>query len=383
MTIAPPEIEAFQRLSLFMKDISIVTGHLSKMMTSNYSLSHSTSRRRERKPTARSEAWKKDHFQGKSRSYDSLSFPPTANIKSRSPRTTKDFNFKSFQRTGSQSDSKDQKGIATKQKMQDESNFKDELATNTAYRRTVKTFISNPDISTQSHSPYGSGTLEASSVPKAICNGTMIKEIITKEEYSNNFDIKSTNTNTITTNENPKTQKRTTTSNNRPLSSNQPYTNNNEIYNIKEEKSRLNTSRTSSSINKMELVSRNLTMTENNEKAISNKIENYIERKLNNKPISKKATVSNKLKIITACIDIEEDIYQLLNSNTWISKLDTTIKHILQEENYCEEILNSIKKVTLKFFYYSTEDRNHFYHTDTHIQEIITRIQESYTFLLD
>ncbi|MBW0579568.1 hypothetical protein O181_119283 [Austropuccinia psidii MF-1] len=86
--MAPPEIEAFQCLSLFMKDISIFTGHLSKMMTSNYSLSDSTSYCREKKPTAWSEAWKKDHFQGKSRSYDSLSRSPTAKIQSRSPKAT-------------------------------------------------------------------------------------------------------------------------------------------------------------------------------------------------------------------------------------------------------------------------------------------------------
>ncbi|MBW0489334.1 hypothetical protein O181_029049 [Austropuccinia psidii MF-1] len=107
MTIAPHEIEAFQHLSLFIKDIRIVTCHQSKMMTSNYSLSHSTSCCRGRNPTAWPEAWKKGHPQDESCSYDYLSSPPTANAKSRIPSTTKDFNFESFQRTGSQSGSKD------------------------------------------------------------------------------------------------------------------------------------------------------------------------------------------------------------------------------------------------------------------------------------
>ncbi|MBW0558848.1 hypothetical protein O181_098563 [Austropuccinia psidii MF-1] len=56
--MAPPEIKGFQLLSLFMKDISIVTGHLSKMMTSNYSSDHSTSCCQQGKPTARSNSWK-------------------------------------------------------------------------------------------------------------------------------------------------------------------------------------------------------------------------------------------------------------------------------------------------------------------------------------
>ncbi|MBW0512435.1 hypothetical protein O181_052150 [Austropuccinia psidii MF-1] len=108
MTIAPHEIEAFQCLSLFMKDISIFTGHISKMMTSNYSLSHSTSCCWGRGPTARSEAWKKDHLQGKSCSYDSLSLPPTEKIQSNSPKTTDELSSRSTQPKGSQYSSKNQ-----------------------------------------------------------------------------------------------------------------------------------------------------------------------------------------------------------------------------------------------------------------------------------
>ncbi|MBW0566093.1 hypothetical protein O181_105808 [Austropuccinia psidii MF-1] len=153
----------------------------------------------------------------------------------------------------------EEKTMATKKK-QYESNFKEELATNTAYRRTVKTFISDPDIST--------------------------------------------NANTITTNKNPKTKKRTMKNNNRPFSSNQPDTNNNEIYSIKEEKSRPTTSRASSRINKIDLATIDTTInknkeetidvtdTENNEIRILNKIKDYIEKKKNDQPITTKIQIS-------------------------------------------------------------------------------------------
>ncbi|MBW0555100.1 hypothetical protein O181_094815 [Austropuccinia psidii MF-1] len=129
-----------------MKDSRIVTGHLSKRMTSNYSFSYSRSRCRRRKPTTRLEAWKKDHFQGKSCSYDNLSLHTIANIQSRSPKTTKDFNFKSFQCTGSQLGDEDQKTITTKQKHLHKSNFKENLATNTAYRIAFNPFVPYRDI---------------------------------------------------------------------------------------------------------------------------------------------------------------------------------------------------------------------------------------------
>ncbi|MBW0593993.1 hypothetical protein O181_133708 [Austropuccinia psidii MF-1] len=147
MTIAPHEIEAFQRLSLFMKDISIVTGHLSKMMTGNYSLNHSTSRRRGRKPTARSETWKKDHSQEEFCNYDKLSLHPTAILRSRSPRTTKELNLKSFQLTGSQLSDEDRKTVTTITKNQNKSSFIDNSTTNTASednsRNNIINFSSN------------------------------------------------------------------------------------------------------------------------------------------------------------------------------------------------------------------------------------------------
>ncbi|MBW0488092.1 hypothetical protein O181_027807 [Austropuccinia psidii MF-1] len=54
--------ETFHRMSLSFKDVSLVTGHLSKMMTSRYSFNHSTCPRRRRKPTTCSEGWKIRHF---------------------------------------------------------------------------------------------------------------------------------------------------------------------------------------------------------------------------------------------------------------------------------------------------------------------------------
>ncbi|MBW0497443.1 hypothetical protein O181_037158 [Austropuccinia psidii MF-1] len=331
MTIAPHEIEAFQHLSLFVKGIRIVTGHLSKMMTSNYSLSHSTSCRRRKKPTAWSEAWKKDRSQGEICSYDNLSLHPTANIQSRSPRTTKEFNLKSLQLTGSQLSDEDQKTITTMKKNQHKSNFKDYLATNKAYRIKDKPFILNPDG---------------------------------KRIY----------TNTIKTKSNPSTQKRTTMGdNNRPLSSNQPDTNSYKICNKEEQKVQLNTSRTSSSINKIEFETIDATDTENKEEVILNKIVNYIERKIKNQPISTKEKVSTKLKNITTYIDNKEDIYYLLNSDNHISRLNTSITTILREEKCSEGILNQDEKVILRYFIF-TNDRNNFYHTDKSIQELITKI---------
>ncbi|MBW0541334.1 hypothetical protein O181_081049 [Austropuccinia psidii MF-1] len=115
-------------------------------MISSCSINHSSSCHQGIKPTAQSEAWKKDH----SCSYDNLSWHPTTNIQSRSPRTTKDFNLKFFRRTGSQSGSKDQKIIATKQKMQDKSNFIDNSETNTELedksRNTITNNLSNTAV---------------------------------------------------------------------------------------------------------------------------------------------------------------------------------------------------------------------------------------------
>ncbi|MBW0549768.1 hypothetical protein O181_089483 [Austropuccinia psidii MF-1] len=351
--MGPPESKAFQRLSLLMKDISIVTSQLSKMMTSNYSLNDSTSHRRGKKPKAHSEAWKKNHSQGECCSYGSLSLRPTANLQSRSPRTTKDFNLKFFRCTGSQSCGKEEKTMATKKKKY-KSNFKDTLATNTSYR--------------------------TASIPKAIDNSTMTKEIITKEEYDTHFDSKSTNANTIKANSNLSIQKRTKTMNDkRTLSSNQLDTNNNEIYNIKEEKSRPTTSRASSRIDEIKLATIDTTVNKNEETTILNKIVNYIERKIKNQPIPTKGRVSTTLKNITTYIDNRKDIYHLLNSDNHIDNLYISTRDILKGEKCSEGILNKDKLVILKYFIYSTTDRNNFYHTDKNIQEIITKIQKTYT----
>ncbi|MBW0581701.1 hypothetical protein O181_121416 [Austropuccinia psidii MF-1] len=176
--------------------------------------------------------------------------------------------------------------MATKKK-QYKSNFKDTLATNTTYR-TI-------------------------SVPKAINNSTMPKEIITKEEYNTNFDSRSTNANAIKANSNPSIQKRTTTTNNKTALSSNQFT----------------ASRTSSNTNKVELATIkatvtenkeemiNVTVTENEEETIFNKVVKYIEIKINNQPILTKERISTTLKNITTYIDNKQDIYHLLNSNTW------------------------------------------------------------------
>ncbi|MBW0589602.1 hypothetical protein O181_129317 [Austropuccinia psidii MF-1] len=101
-------------------------------MTSNCSTNHSNSCHWGREPTAWSQAWKKDHYQDESSSYDSLSLCPTANLQFRSLRTTKDFNFNSFQHKSSQLGDKDLKTTMTKQKLQQKSNVKNDTATNTA-----------------------------------------------------------------------------------------------------------------------------------------------------------------------------------------------------------------------------------------------------------
>ncbi|MBW0550579.1 hypothetical protein O181_090294 [Austropuccinia psidii MF-1] len=108
MTMAPPETKALQCLSLFMKDLSIVTCHLSKIMTSNNSSSHFAFCCWGRKPTTHSESWKKYCSQDKYCSYDSISLPPTAKIQSRSPKTANELSLRSMQPTGSQYISRNQ-----------------------------------------------------------------------------------------------------------------------------------------------------------------------------------------------------------------------------------------------------------------------------------
>ncbi|MBW0545067.1 hypothetical protein O181_084782 [Austropuccinia psidii MF-1] len=356
--MVPPEIEAFQRLALFMKDISIVTGHLSKMMTSNYSFNDSTSRHWGKKPTAHLESWKEDHFQGKSWSYDSLSRPPTAKIQSRSPKTTDELSSRSTQPTGSQYSSKHQEETQ---------------------RNKYSKSLTEADCMDNTGSEVCSGNTTVNfsleSILSPACKPNVLKD------YS-----KEINTNTIKANRNPSIQKRTTTTNNkRTLSSNQPTT-----------------SRTSSNTNKIDtsiliktMVNKekqpkykvtnstktiiDTTATKNEEETILLKILNYIERKINNQSISTKERVSTTLKNIATYFYNKADIYNLLNSDNHIDKLYITIRNILQKKKWCEGILNKDKSVILKYFIYSTTNRKSFYHTNENIQEIITKIQQTYT----
>ncbi|MBW0509290.1 hypothetical protein O181_049005, partial [Austropuccinia psidii MF-1] len=203
----PPEIEAFQCLSLFMKDISIVTGHLSKMMTSNYSFNYSTSCRWGRKPTTWSEAWSRNNITNSS--------------------------------------------------------------SNTAYNTAFKPFVPDPDINRQSHFTYESGSPQNSSAPLRITTSISTKKNFSREGYSINFDSQKFKAKTMEKDKNP-TTKTTISNDNRPLSCNQPETSNNEIYNIKEEKSQPTTSSASSRINKIELATIDTTINKNEEETILN-----------------------------------------------------------------------------------------------------------------
>ncbi|MBW0530273.1 hypothetical protein O181_069988 [Austropuccinia psidii MF-1] len=212
-------------MSLFWKDMSFVTGNLSKVITTNYSFNHSNSCHWGSKPG------KKDHSQDKSCSYESLSLRPTANMQSRSFKTTKDFNLKSFRCTGSQLGDEDQKTITKKQKHQHKSNLKDNLASNKAYSIVYKPFVPYPDINRRAHLTFVSGSLQASSAPQPISTSIPTKKNFTGEEYSSNFDSKKINSKTIEKDKNPSTNTKTTISNIKiPLSINQPYTNSYKIY---------------------------------------------------------------------------------------------------------------------------------------------------------
>ncbi|MBW0539303.1 hypothetical protein O181_079018 [Austropuccinia psidii MF-1] len=385
--MVPPEIEAFERMSLFMKDISIVTGHLSKMITSNYSFNYSTSRRRGRKPTTWLEAWRGDHFQGKSCSYDSLSLSPTENLQSKSPRTTKELNLKCFRHKCSQLSDEDQKTVTTITKNQHKASFIDDPTTNTASEDNSRNNIINSSSNTaddpismvsitnssenvRSGLFYNGRTSESGKPP--ILNDTLVQKTIITSKTSNVSCIDRTKTkaSTIKTKNDTSTKTKTT---NTTITENKEETIDATATKNKEE-----TIDVTATKNKEETI--DATATKNEEETILIKLVNYIERKIKNQPISTKERVSTTLKKITTYIDNEEDIYYLLNSDYHISRLSVSITKILQKEKLSEGILNRDEMIILEFFYnYSINNRNNFYHTDKNIQEIITKIQQTYT----
>ncbi|MBW0464843.1 hypothetical protein O181_004558 [Austropuccinia psidii MF-1] len=274
-------------------------------MTSNCSSEYSTSRRRGRKPTSRSEAWKKDHSQYESCSYDSLPLHPTANLQSRSPKTTKDFNLKLFRCTGSHSGGKAQKTIATKKKTQDTSKLIDDSATNTAYSVAFKPFVPDPDINRQAHFTYKSGSLQTSSALLPIATSIPAEKIVSRGEQSKNCNDKN-NASTIKTNSNISTHIRTTTANvNRPLSIIQPDTNIHEIYKTEKQNFKSITGSTSSNPNKIEFSTLDATINKNKEEATTNTTINK------NKEEATTNTTINKNKeeatINTAITEKEEE----------------------------------------------------------------------------
>ncbi|MBW0481955.1 hypothetical protein O181_021670 [Austropuccinia psidii MF-1] len=304
--MVPPEIEAFQHLSLFMKDISIVTGHLSKMMTSNYSFNYSTSCRRGRKPMTRLEAWKKDHSQEEFCNYDKLSLHSTAILRSRSPRTTKELNLKSFQHTDDSTTNTASEDNSRNNIINSSSNTSDDPIS--------KVSITHSSENVRSGLFYTGRTSKADKPP--ILNDTLVQKTIITSKNSNGpcIDRTKTKVSTIKTNNNPSNNTKLTIHHFvRLLSSDQYETNTNESYISKEQMSRPTTSKASSRIDKIKLATIDTTINKNEEETILNKVVNYIERKIKNQPISTKERVSNILKNITTYIDNKANIYHLLD----------------------------------------------------------------------
>ncbi|MBW0467443.1 hypothetical protein O181_007158 [Austropuccinia psidii MF-1] len=242
----PTVFEAFKQMSLFFKGVSVVTGHLSKMMTSSYSFSHSTCLRLCRKPTTCSEGWKLCHssdspkLDNKNPNNTSLLLHANANSKAGSYSTNIDCELNSIRPSTTQHVSRNQVIRLMKHKNCYKSNSEDNITTNTVSENksgnTTINISSNtdyripfkPPVSThdhrQSHFLYDAGTLKSASAPKTIDNFTTTKDIITKEEYSSNFDSKSANTNTIKKDRYPSTNM------NRNLSTNNSDASINEVY---------------------------------------------------------------------------------------------------------------------------------------------------------
>ncbi|MBW0474845.1 hypothetical protein O181_014560 [Austropuccinia psidii MF-1] len=109
-------------------------------------------------------------------------------------------------------------------------------------------------------------TVNTISAPQPIVTSVSTKKIVASEEYSRNCDSKKDNMKIIKTKRNVITHIKTTANINRPFIFNQPDTSANEVYDRKEQQLQLNTSRTSSSINEIELTTIDATVTENNEK---------------------------------------------------------------------------------------------------------------------
>ncbi|MBW0589994.1 hypothetical protein O181_129709 [Austropuccinia psidii MF-1] len=135
-------------MSLFFKDISVVTGHLSKIMTSSYSFNHSTFCHCLRKPTTHSERWKLSHSSYSSNldnttsNNRNLPLHATTNIKAGIYMATSDCESRSTQPSAPQYMSRNQRMVVMKHKISYPLNPEEALTAHTASNnRSFKVFV--------------------------------------------------------------------------------------------------------------------------------------------------------------------------------------------------------------------------------------------------
>ncbi|MBW0552345.1 hypothetical protein O181_092060 [Austropuccinia psidii MF-1] len=258
-------LQAFNRMALLMKDITLITNHLSNIMTTKKSIDQSACRRQQGKPTACLNAWKHR--------------TPVFKTKKPFRRPTEALPVGEYQ----------------------------ERMKHNKYSKTLTELAAYPINNTGSEVCSGNTTVNFSldSDLSPTCKPN------TLEEYSKEITV-----NSIKKDSNS--------------SSNQPDTNNNKIYNEKEHNSKPMTICTVSNINTDLSKAIDMTITENNEKGILNKIENYIERKINDQPISTKEIASRKITQILRGLNQEIELYELLHEeeiyNTLGAQKNLTLK---------------------------------------------------------
>ncbi|MBW0520847.1 hypothetical protein O181_060562 [Austropuccinia psidii MF-1] len=346
------------------------------MITSDYSLNHSTSRRQGRKPTAQLEAWKKDHSQYESCSYDSLFLRPTANRHSRSPRKTKEINFKSFRHKSSQDN------ITTNTVFDNKSgNTPFKNSSNTAYQIPFNPLLHTYDNNKQSHSLYNAGPPQATSVLKSIGNFIQTKKIISKEEYSSNDEI----------DEDPNSKSTTDSSESKRIGSSRISNCFDKDIDAKSNENTINSKNSSSTIcdlntghNSSSLPAKIEDKQENNI-ADASKIQNEIQRFIPMRTIGKstplKETISKPLKTITTNIDSAINIDKLFFPNEDYNKLNTSFEEIKKcEESFYFEFPNEPEIQICNNFYdsdYTT--RKQLYFNNSKTQNIIIKIGNKYS----
>ncbi|MBW0524510.1 hypothetical protein O181_064225 [Austropuccinia psidii MF-1] len=260
-----------------MKDLSIFTDHLPKIMTSNHSSNHSASY--------------------KSCSYDSLSLPPTANIQSRSPKTTNELSLRSNQPAGSQyistNQERTQRNKCSKSLTELAADHMENTGSEVCSGNTTVNFSLDSDLSPASKpntiEEYNKGT-KANTIEKGNNPSSNLPDANSKKIYNTKkHNLKPT---TIHNSSNinkslSKTMASTVTKINydrisKDFSNRSPYLvtantntkNKNPSTRAKTTISNLNTNLTSSNTNKIELKTIDATVTENREETILSKIVN-------------------------------------------------------------------------------------------------------------